>query len=128
MRELIMSAIDKSHKNYVADIKFVPGTVKVDRKADNQGKSYHFVSCSEDGQVNIWDTRNIEISELKLLASKGKAVSWTPFLSITLLRSEGGELGLSRILFETGQTAPTFWGASDEGELCLVDWSVRPTV
>lgn len=68
-----MSNIDKSHKSYVSDIKFVPGTVKVDRKAPNEGKSYHFISCSEDGVVNIWDTRNIDIQELKMLASKGKA-------------------------------------------------------
>jgi len=56
-----MSNIDKSHKNYVSDIKFVPGSVKVDRKSPNDGKSYHFVSCSEDGLCHIWDTRNIEI-------------------------------------------------------------------
>lgn len=56
-----MSNIDKSHKAYVSDIKFVPGTVKVDRKSPNEGKSYHFISIAEDGIVNIWDTRNIEI-------------------------------------------------------------------
>jgi len=61
MKELMLSAIEKSHKNYVADIKFVPGSVKVDRKMPNEGCSYHFVSCSEDGMVNIWDTRNIEL-------------------------------------------------------------------
>ena len=76
MKELIISNIDKSHKNYVADIKFVPGSVKVDRKMPNEGHSYHFVSCSEDGQVSIWDTRNIAIEELKSLAAKGKAVVW----------------------------------------------------
>lgn len=120
-----MSNIDKSHKSYVADIKFVPGGVKVDRKNPNDGKSLHFISCSEDGQVNIWDTRNIEIKELKILASKGR-LGWAPFLSITLFRSEGGELGLSRILLEHDQTTPTFWAASSEGELCLIDWSIRP--
>ena len=61
MKELIMSNIDKSHKSYVADIRFVPGGVKVDRKLPNDGKSYHFVSCSEDGNVNIWDTRAVEL-------------------------------------------------------------------
>lgn len=76
MKELILSNIDKSHKNYVADIKFVPGSVKVDRKMPNEGHSYHFVSCSEDGQVSIWDTRSIAIEELKSLAAKGKAVGW----------------------------------------------------
>lgn len=60
-----MSNIDKSHKSYVSDIKFVPGGVKVDRKNPNEGKSYHFVSCSEDGQVNIWDTRVIDYKTMK---------------------------------------------------------------
>ena len=35
MKELIMSNIDKSHRSFVADVKFVPGGVKVDRRADN---------------------------------------------------------------------------------------------
>ena len=35
MKELIMSNIDKSHRNFVSDVKFVPGGVKVDRRADN---------------------------------------------------------------------------------------------
>ena len=122
-----MSNIDKSHRNFVADIKFVPGGVKVDRRNDNQGRSVHFVSCSEDGLVNIWDTRQIEIDVLKELASKGKMSGWAPVITITAARSEGGELGLSRILFEASQTTPTFWGASDEGELALIDWSIRPT-
>ena len=51
---------------------------------------------------------------------------WAPVITITAARSEGGELGLSRILFEESQTTPTFWGASDEGELALIDWSIRP--
>ena len=51
---------------------------------------------------------------------------WAPVITITVARSEGGELGLSRILFEEDQTTPTFWGASDEGELAYIDWSIRP--
>ena len=87
MKELIMSNIDKSHKSYVADIKFVPGDVKVDRKNPNDGKSYHFISCSEDGLVNIWDTRNIEISELKAQAAKGRGgTGWVPYLTINIFR------------------------------------------
>lgn len=81
VKELIMSNIDKSHKNYVADIKFIPKDVKVDRKNPSDGKSFHFVSCSEDGQVHIWDTRNIDLQELKILGAKGKA-AWTPFMTI----------------------------------------------
>lgn len=121
-----MSHVDKSHRNYVSDIKFVPGGVKVDRKNDNLGKSHHFISCSADGQIMIWDTRTIEWKTMKETLAKGKRFSWDPLLSITLFRAEGGELGLSRILFDATQKTPTFWGASDEGELCFVDWSIRP--
>lgn len=121
-----MSNIDKSHKSYVADIKFVPGGVKVDRKNDNFGKSHHFISCSEDGQVNIWDTRTVDYKKYKEAVANNKRFSWDPIVSITLFRAEGGELGLSRILLDATQTTPTFWGASDEGELCFVDWSIRP--
>ena len=71
-----MSNLDKSHKNYVSDIKFVPGSVKVDKRADNKGASYHFISCSEDGMINIWDTRNIAIEELKQQAARGKGAGW----------------------------------------------------
>ena len=35
-------------------------------------------------------------------------------------------MGFSRILFENGQTTPTFWAASDEGEMALIDWTIRP--
>jgi len=62
-----------------------------------------------------------------MLASKGKMSGWVPYLTINVFRQEGGELGLSRILFEEGQTTPTFWASSDEGELCFIDWSIRPT-
>ena len=35
-------------------------------------------------------------------------------------------MGLSKILFEKGQTTPTFWAASDEGDLLYIDWSIKP--
>ena len=76
MKEIIMSNLDRSHKSYVADLKFVPGTVKVDRKSDNKGLSYHFLSCAEDGLVHIWDTRHIELDVLKKLAQSGKMTGW----------------------------------------------------
>jgi len=38
-----------SHKNFVADIAFVPVGVKVDKKNPPEGKSVHFLSVSEDG-------------------------------------------------------------------------------
>lgn len=43
-----------------------------------------------------------------------------------LIRQDGGgELGLSKILFTPNQTTPTFWATSDEGDLLMVDWSVK---
>ena len=35
-------------------------------------------------------------------------------------------LGISRILFDANQTTPTFWAASDEGDVVFVDWSIKP--
>ena len=44
-----------------------------------------------------------------------------------LFKQDGsGELGLSRILLQEGQTTPTFWALSDEGDLVLIDWSIKP--
>ena len=125
MKEIVMSLIEKSHKSFVADIKFIPGSIRPDRKNPNEGKSFHFITCAEDGLFNIWDTRNIELSELKIMKEKGKP--WVPIISITVFRQDGsGEMGFSRILFEPNQTTPTFWAASDEGELALIDWTIRP--
>lgn len=57
MKSLALSSIVFSHKSYVSDIKFIPKTIKVDKKNYNENKITHFVSASEDGMVNIWDTR-----------------------------------------------------------------------
>lgn len=82
------------------------------------------MSCSEDGYVNIWDTRNITAEELKNLT---KRFEWTPFISINLYRQDGsGEVGLSRVLFNSKQDTPTFYAASDEGDFLLIDWSIKP--
>ena len=35
-------------------------------------------------------------------------------------------MGLSRVLFHPKQTSTTFWAASDEGDLLMIDWSVKP--
>lgn len=59
----------------------------------------HFVSVSEDGMVNIWDTRLVEKENLK---STGEFI-WKPFISVNLFRADGsGEMGLSKILFKKG--------------------------
>ena len=48
-------------------------------------------------------------------------------MRLDLFKQDGsGELGLSRILLQEGQTTPTFWALSDEGDLVLIDWSIKP--
>ena len=86
LRQLAMSSIDKSHKSYVSDIQFVPGTVRVDRKNPNNGESVHFVSCSEDGMVHIWDSRNVYLDEIKALEAKNKGLIWIPYLTISITK------------------------------------------
>jgi WD40 repeat protein len=72
-----------SHKNYVSDIQFIPGNVKVDRKnPPPEGKHVHFLSVSEDGTVNIWDTRPVE----KEVIRNYPDFIWKPFLQINLFR------------------------------------------
>lgn len=66
-----------SHKMYVADIKFVPNNFTVDRRNISvDGKHTHFLTCSEDGTVNIWDSRNATKEALK----KNPEMNWNPFL------------------------------------------------
>lgn len=122
-----MSQIEKSHKAYVADIAFVPGGVKVDKKNDNKGLSEHFITVSEDGYLCIWDSRNVRKEKLKELEAAGKSTAWVPFLQLQLFRPDGSpELGLSRVLFDPAQLTTTFWAGSFEGELMMIDWSVKP--
>jgi dynein intermediate chain 3, axonemal len=103
----------------------VPSGVKVDRKNPGpDGKVTHFISVSEDGMVNIWDTRPVEKDNLRSLTTD---FIWKPFQQIQLFRQDGsGELGLSKVLFDKSQLATTFFAASDEGDLLLIDWSVKP--
>lgn len=49
----------------MADIAFIPPGVKVDRKNPTEGKIAHFLTVSEDGMVNIWDTRQVEKEYLR---------------------------------------------------------------
>ena len=100
MKHLCQSSIIASHKAFVADIAFIPSTVTVDRKNPSlDGKQTHFISISEDGIVNIWDTRNVEKGILK----KQPDYIWKPYLKLDLFKQDGsGELGLSRILLQKG--------------------------
>ena len=99
LKQLILSNIERSHKSYVSDIQFVPKNIKVDKRSNPDGKQHFFMSCSEDGFVNIWDTRTITADELK---SYTKRFEWTPFITINLFRmDQSGEVGLSKILFNS---------------------------
>lgn len=97
----------------------------MDKRNPSEGKVTHFFSCSEDGVAHIWDIRHIDRDALK----KNPDIFWRPYNSLMLFRIDGtGELGLSRILIQKAQTNPMFWSTSDEGDLCLIDWSVRPVL
>lgn len=127
----MLSNVEKSHRSYVADIQFIPGGVKVDKKHPNDGKSVHFLSCSEDGICLIWDTRAIDKSAMREAREKAKNqkydYEWIPWLAVNLFRQDGsGEVGLSRVLFQKGQETPTFFASSDEGDLFMIDWAVKP--
>jgi hypothetical protein len=83
LKNLSLSSIVMSHKNYVADIQFIPGLVKVDRKnPPAEGKQFHFLSVSEDGLVCIWDTRPVEKEVLRTHPD----YIWKPYIQINLFR------------------------------------------
>ena len=61
------------------------------------GKSTHFIPISEDGIVNIWDTRLVDKEALKATPD----YIWKPAPRLDLFKQDGsGELGLSRILLQ----------------------------
>jgi len=97
LKQLILSNIERSHKNFVSDIQFVPKNVKVDKRAGIDGKQNFFMSCSEDGWVHIWDTRTVTVEEL---TKNMKRFEWIPYVTINCYRQDGsGEVGLSKVLF-----------------------------
>ena len=124
LKQLALSSIVMSHRNFVSDIQFIPSSVKVDRKNPGpDGKITHFLSSSEDGLVCIWDSRLVEKDAIRNIPD----FIWKPMQQITLFRPDGsGDLGLARVLLYPRQGTTTFWAASDEGDLALVDWSVKP--
>jgi WD40 repeat protein len=125
MKHACISMIAYSHKTHVNDIKFVPRGVKVDKKRPSEGEITHFLSCAEDGNVLIWDSRTVSKENRRQAIEE---IHWKPYLSIPLFRPDGsGEQGLSKILFRRGCVEPQFWAGSDEGDLIFVDWSKRPT-
>lgn len=123
MKHLSQSSIIASHKNFVADIQFIPPTINVDKRNPSDGQYTHFLSVSEDGIVNIWDTRPVDKEALK----RTPDYIWKPFIRLDLFKQDGsGELGLCRALIAKDTTVPTFWAASEDGDLVLIDWSVKP--
>lgn len=95
MKNLCQSSIIASHRNFVADIQFIPGTMNVDKRNPSEGKYTHFLSVSEDGIVNIWDTRHVDKDVLK----KTPDFIWKPYMKLDLFKQDGsGELGLCRAL------------------------------
>lgn len=76
LKYLAISSIVMSHKNFVSDIQFIPEGVKVDRRNPSDGKIVHFLSVSEDGIVNIWDTRPVE----KEIIKNNQDFNWKPFI------------------------------------------------
>jgi WD40 repeat protein len=125
MKSACISMVAYSHKTHVNDIKFVPRSVKVDKKRPSEGEITHFVSCAEDGNIMIWDSRVVFKENRKVNAEE---MHWKPYLSIPLYKLDGtGEQGLSKILFNHHSSLPHFWAGSDEGDLIFVDWSKRPT-
>lgn len=100
MRHLLVSAIARSHKNYVADIQFVPTTVNVIRNQNSEGKQTHFMSVSEDGLVSFWDSRHCSKEEVLKMNFE---LLWQPVNQISLLKmDQSSELGLARILLQSG--------------------------
>jgi len=82
MRHLSNSSIFASHKNFIGDIAFVPPNVNVDKRNPSEGKHTHFLSISEDGVVNIWDTRPVDKDALQ----KQPDYMWKPFLRLDLFK------------------------------------------
>jgi len=54
----------------------VPSGVKVDRRNPTDGKMMHFISVSEDGVVNIWDSRPVD----KDIVKNNPDYIWKPYI------------------------------------------------
>lgn len=125
MKPAAISVVDLSHRAHVSDLKFVPRGIKVDRKKPSGDNITHFISIAEDGNVLIWDSRDVFKDARRKVAGE---VIWKPTISFMLFSLDGnGEQGLSKILFLRDKEETCFYAASDEGDLIHVDWSKRPT-
>jgi len=92
LKTACISMIAYSHKTHVNDLKFVPRGIKVDKKRPSEGQITHFISCAEDGNVLIWDSRMVFKEERRQALED---IHWKPYLTIPLYRPDGsGEQGL----------------------------------
>jgi len=90
------------------------------------GDSNQFATISEDGQILIWDIRFGDKDPRKNTTESGLSIPWRGMHGIQLFRPEGGgKMGGSHICFQRGQKSTAFAGSSDEGELFLVDLSLK---
>jgi hypothetical protein len=72
----------------------------------------------------LWDSRDVA---KEVRRESVKEVIWEPMFKIQLYRMDGtGELGLTRLLFRADQEDNLFYGTSDEGDIVLCDWSIKP--
>ena len=93
MKHACISTIAFSHKTHVNDIKFIPKGIKVtNKKGIPDDQVIFFISCAEDGNILIWDSRTV-MREKRRQATED--IQWRPFLQIPLYRPDGsGEQGL----------------------------------
>ena len=123
-RAQVLSEIRISHRMPVEDMKWMPINIQLTRKSNNVGNVTHIVTCGEDGQVLFWDVRNTFKENRHLLTKKQP---FEPIIRVQLMRPDGsGMLGVTRLLFDPKQEDTLFWATSDEGDIVLADWSVKP--
>ena len=120
-----------SHKNAILCLKWLPNSIEIDRKnfynliTNTSGANNQFATISEDGQVLIWDIRFGEKDPRK---NPDVQITWRAIYGMQLYRPEGGGImGGNMISFFKNQKTPTYVGTSDEGELFILDWCMRPS-
>ena len=78
MKHMHLSSIVFSHRTPIADIQFIPKGVSIDRRNKAEDRVQYFVSVSEDGIVNIWDSKAVEKEVLRI----NPDFSWKPIMPI----------------------------------------------
>eukprot|EP00357_Protocruzia_adherens_P017227 CAMPEP_0114985762 /NCGR_PEP_ID=MMETSP0216-20121206/8050_1 /TAXON_ID=223996 /ORGANISM="Protocruzia adherens, Strain Boccale" /LENGTH=739 /DNA_ID=CAMNT_0002348121 /DNA_START=37 /DNA_END=2256 /DNA_ORIENTATION=+ len=125
IKHKFLSPIAESHKSAVVSLQWMPEKMELKAKGQitqKQSKSTrNFLSLSQDGTIHFWDIRHQE-------KGASEATMKSIFAVAGMMRKDGtGDMGGSHLLFEKEQFGPTFRMATDQGEVCLIDWSVRGT-